>query len=124
MNTSLCIWAIRILHMKNAYRKKYEKIIQKDEHTIELHTPNLTENAVCQKKLCVTKTHYFFCENTQENVNQLLKNWDSFCNQINTIYFVNIKIGSFWAINPANHTKITSEQKRKKGIQSLYVNSL
>ncbi|MFT4313200.1 MAG: hypothetical protein ACMXYA_02235 [Candidatus Woesearchaeota archaeon] len=118
-------WTKHMFDMKNSFKKIYTSITVQDEQTVLLQTKSEKKQVFCAKKL-EKKENYdlFSCENTKENIKILYDQWELFSQKPHTIFFVNLKTGSYWAINPQNHQKIVEKSKLYKSLLTLYENSL
>jgi hypothetical protein len=62
------------------------------------------------------------CKNSKENVDTLVKNWQTYVQMPNlaVIFLVN---GCSWSIKPHLHAKIATPQALERGIYALYENA-
>jgi len=76
------------------------------------------ENAARNKNTTIV------CQNNKENVELLLKQWNSFVTHEHLcILFVEPKSNKKWHICPNSHDKIVEKTQLKKGIMAIYSHS-
>lgn len=60
------------------------------------------------------------CLNTKQNLDWLIKNWDSLKQSRNIFIFVNLAVSESWSVHPSMHDIVTEKSALKPGLLSLF----
>ena len=105
------------------FNKKIKDIVKKDENTYEIKYAEEKVSLHISLTLLKATKGRIVCENTKQNLDSFISNWDSYVKEQSTILFLNQETGSHWSLTPHIHQRITGKDDIAKGIKAIYSNS-
>ncbi|MFT4311434.1 MAG: hypothetical protein ACMXX7_02300 [Candidatus Woesearchaeota archaeon] len=114
-------WTKHFVEYRHSHRKELQDIEQKDNKIIATLKQKQTTYTIT--KILEITSENIVCLNTKSNFEFLIKNWDEFVSKDATIFFVNNKKNSYWAIKPSHHQKIIEKKTLKQGLKTLFESS-
>lgn len=117
----------RFVKHRDIYIKKIKEI-KKEDDKVKVIYNNKEENYYVLPKLKKIELEdknnkFFVCLNNEENLKELIKNWEWYLKNEVTIIFLDPNTDKRWFVNVKSHESITERKNLEKGLKSLYESS-
>ena len=123
---TLFSWAQAYIKYKDSvHRRVFEMKLEESSKKIHIKNKNGSEEIyVCINHLegpsDNIKDKKVVCLNTKDNLNWLIKNWDSLKQSRNIFIFVNPAVSESWSVHPSIHDVVTDKVALNPGLLSLF----
>lgn len=123
---NLLNWAKAYIKYKDSVNRRISEMnVEESSNKIFIKNKNGSEDLyICINHLegpsTAIKDEKVVCLNTRQNLDWLIKNWDSLKQSRNVFIFVNPDVSESWSVHPSMHDVITEKAALKPGLLSLF----
>lgn len=123
---NLLSWAKAYIKYKDSvHRRISEMNVDESSKKIVIKNKNGSEDVyICIDHLEGSsdkiKDEKVVCLNTKDNLDWLIKNWDSLKQSRNVFIFVNMATSESWSVHPSMHDVVTEKSALKQGLLALF----